>query len=623
MHASPVRVTAYSYNDSMNENQTPAIAALSDLIALVYDTASDHTLWPRLLQSVADYLSKAELDPALPLRTLEAERMVSSWFDGTGTPQSFHRSAAEEYVFTCLAPHFIRAQAMQRQWAESDQHRRSLEGAMDALPLGLAVVESSGMIVSINGAMRSMLRQQGALSIEAGRLLSRPRRTLDAALRQVLGESGSDVSLQLGGTGDRLSIWISRIIGGQEEIAQPRALVWVASQDEPVVSESGLCERYGTTPAEARLIQQILTGQSLAEIAPKLGVSLNTVKTQLQSVFAKVGVNRQSQLVQAVCSLPPWLRRDGAAPINAFHSLPSSTMSPVSNDGQRMRLPDGRRLAWSDSGDPNGLPILYMHGISGSRHLRHPDDGILHELRIRLIIPERPGTGDSDPLPGRTVMDWPKDVAALADRLELQRFVVLGNSAGTPYALATAHALPQRIVSVHVISATPPIERMEDLKAYSPQFRMAMMVARYSPSLFPPLMRFVVRSIRSDPYAYLEGIMRNMTERDRAVFEDATLRENYVLGLVAGAKHGTQYLATEGLLGVHGWSARKLQISAPIDFYHGDADWQIAIDAARRWVAQIPGARFHVIPDAGHFLIYSHWRELLKGIRDAAIRGRQ
>jgi pimeloyl-ACP methyl ester carboxylesterase len=164
---------------------------------------------------------------------------------------------------------------------------------------------------------------------------------------------------------------------------------------------------------------------------------------------------------------------------------------------------------------------------------------------------------------------------------------------------------------------------MEDLKAYSPQFRMAMMVARYSPSLFPPLMRFVVRSIRSDPYAYLEGIMRNMTERDRAVFEDATLRENYVLGLVAGAKHGTQYLATEGLLGVHSWSARKLQISAPIDFYHGDADWQIAIDAARRWVAQIPGARFHVIPDAGHFLIYSHWRELLKGIRDAAICGRQ
>jgi pimeloyl-ACP methyl ester carboxylesterase/DNA-binding CsgD family transcriptional regulator len=620
VHASPIRVTAHSYNDSMNENQTPPIAALSDLIALVYDTASDHTLWPRLLQSVADYVSAAELDPALPLQTLEAERMVSSWFDGTGRPLSFHRSAAEECVFSCLAPHFVRAQAMQRQWAESDQHRRSLEGAIDALPLGLAVVESSGVIVSINGAMRSMLRHQGTLSIDAGRLLSRPRRTLDAALRQVLGESSPEVSLQLGSTEDRLSVWISRIIGGQEEIEQPRALVWVASQDELVVSESGLCERYGTTPAEARLVQQLLTGQSLAEIAPNLGVSLNTVKTQLQSVFAKVGVNRQSQLVQAVCSLPPWLRRDGVAQINALRPLPSSTtMSPASNDGQRMRLPDGRWLAWSDSGDPNGLPILYMHGISGSRHLRHPDDGILRELRIRLIIPERPGTGDSDPLPGRTVMDWPKDVAALADRLELQRFVVLGNSAGTPYALATAHALPQRIVSVCVISATPPIERMEDLKAYSPQFRMAMMVARYSPSLFPPLMRFVVRSIRSNPYTYLEGIMRNMTERDRVVFEDATLRENYVLGLLAGTKHGTQYLATEGLLAVHGWSARELQISAPIDFYHGDADWQIAIDAARRLAAQIPGARLHVIPDAGHFLIYSHWRELLRVIRDGAI----
>jgi pimeloyl-ACP methyl ester carboxylesterase/DNA-binding CsgD family transcriptional regulator len=616
-------VTVHSYNEPMNDNQTPPIAAFSDLIARIYDTASDHTLWPALLKSVADYLSAAELDPALPVPALEAERMVSSWFDGTGTPLPFHQSAAEEYVFSCLAPHFVRAQEMHRQWTESDQHRRSLEAAMDTLPLGLAVVESSGLIVSINGAMRSMLRHRGALLIDAGRLVSRPRRALDSALRQIFAEGSPDVSLQLGGTEDRLSVWVSQIIGSQEEVQQPRALVWVASQDEPVVSESGLCERYGTTPAEARLIRQLLTGQSLSEIASNLGVSLNTVKTQLQSVFAKVGVNRQSQLIQAVCTLPPWLRKEGAAQLNAFRSPPSSTtLSTVSNDGQRMRLPDGRWLAWSDNGDPNGLPILFMHGIAGSRHLRHPDDGILLEHRLRLIIPERPGTGDSDPLPSRTVMDWPKDVAILADRLELPRFVVLGYSGGTPYALATAHALPQRVISVHVVGATPPIERMEDLKAYSPQFRMAMMVARYSPSLFPPLMRFVLRSIRGNVYAYLEGIMRNMTERDRVVFEDATLRENYILGLLAGTKHGTQYLVSEGLLGVHGWSARELQISVPIDFYHGDADWHIAIDAARRLAEQIPGARLHVIPDAGHFLIYSHWRELLKGIREGAVQAK-
>ncbi|MFX8347139.1 alpha/beta fold hydrolase, partial [Acinetobacter baumannii] len=87
------------------------------------------------------------------------------------------------------------------------------------------------------------------------------------------------------------------------------------------------------------------------------------------------------------------------------------------------------------------------------------DDGILYEEGMRLIIPERPGIGDSDPLPGRRVRDWPKDVAALADHLGLQRFVVLGHSgAGTPYALATAQHLPDRVRALYLVGAAPPIE---------------------------------------------------------------------------------------------------------------------------------------------------------------------
>lgn len=595
----------------MEEAPSAPVAAISELIGRIYDTAADHTLWPELLQSMADYVSAAGSDSAHPLPAPEAERIVSSWFDGAGTQLTVQRSAAEKYVFSCLAPHFVRAQAMQRQWLESEQHRRLLQGAMDVLPLGLAVVECSGAIVSINQTLRSMLHHQGALSIQAGRLVSLPRKLLDDALRQVIRDAGADVSLQFEGPEGGLSMWVNRI-PGEDEGDPARALLWVASQTEPLVSESALRERYGTTPAEVRLIQRLLTAKSLVEIAQESGLSLNTVKTQLQSVFSKVGVSRQSQLVQVIYSLPPWLRRHDAV---VDDSSPLMTVGAAKSNDQRMSLPDGRRLAWSDSGDPKGMPIVFMHGISGSRHLRHPDDGILAQQGMRLIIPERPGTGDSDPLPERTITDWPQDVLALTRHLGLRRFVVLGYSAGTPYALVTAHALAEQVLGVHVIGAIPPVERLEDLKAYSPQFRMAMMVARYSPSLFPPLLRLVARSIRKNPYAYLENLMRSMTERDRQVFEDATLRENYALGLLAGTKHGTQYLVSEGLLAVHGWSARDLRIRAPVDFYHGDADWHINVEGARRLVEQIPGARLHVIADAGHFLIYSHWREVLEAIR--------
>src|SRR5207245_3071247 len=103
-----------------------------------------------------------------------------------------------------------------------------------------------------------------------------------------------------------------------------------------------------------------------------------------------------------------------------------------------VRLPDGRRLAYDDAGDPAGRPLLFFHGLGASRRARHPDDGVAAGLGVRLLTVDRPGIGGSDPLLRRRLLDWPGDVAALADELGLDRFAVAGWSAGGPHALACA-----------------------------------------------------------------------------------------------------------------------------------------------------------------------------------------
>ena len=47
---------------------------------------------------------------------------------------------------------------------------------------------------------------------------------------------------------------------------------------------------------------------------------------------------------------------------------------------------------------------------------------------MRVIAVDRPGIGGSEPEPNRKVLDWPSDVAALADALDSERFSVLGLS---------------------------------------------------------------------------------------------------------------------------------------------------------------------------------------------------
>ncbi|MEM8931047.1 MAG: alpha/beta hydrolase, partial [Acidobacteriota bacterium] len=131
-------------------------------------------------------------------------------------------------------------------------------------------------------------------------------------------------------------------------------------------------------------------------------------------------------------------------------------MSHSSTDDLSMHLPDGRRLGYVELGDADGLPLIFFHGTPGSRKMFDADELMARIPGLRLILPERPGYGLSDPQPDRTLLDWPQDVAALADQLGLDRFAVGGISGGGPHALACAHRQSDRLTHTIVLASPAP-----------------------------------------------------------------------------------------------------------------------------------------------------------------------
>mgnify|MGYP002713305070 CR=1 FL=1 len=91
-------------------------------------------------------------------------------------------------------------------------------------------------------------------------------------------------------------------------------------------------------------------------------------------------------------------------------------------------------LGYAEYGDPAGKPVFHFHGSGGSR-LEHPVTPESLE-GVRYICMDRPGHGNSDYAEGYTMLDFPDDVVQLADHLQLDKFYVLGWSAGGPRALA-------------------------------------------------------------------------------------------------------------------------------------------------------------------------------------------
>lgn len=603
----------------MEKKPIDSPALLSELIGLIYDAASDLSLWPRLLEAMAEYLmGTAEEAHSLPADT---QALVAGWFEGKGMPALTSVDAAERSLFATLAPHFLRGHQIHQQLAQSEDERNLLEGVMDRLPLGMAIVDANGTAISLNRPMLSLARSSSHLRLESGRLVSRPAEALAGALARITACHSKDEPLRLGrSTADGgLSLWVSRLATPLSSgVSTGRVVILAASPSSRALSEGALAALFDLTPAEARLTQHLVLGRTVDEAAQAQGISLNTAKTQLKKVFAKVGVRRQSELIQAVYASPLWLDL-GASGREALQPATPTAAELISdregNGG--MALPDGRWLAWSDCGDPNGVPVIFMHGMAGSRYLRHPDDRLLVAQGLRLIIPERPGSGDSDPQPGRKIADWPMDVAALVDHLGLKRFALMGYSAGTPYAFAVARAMPERVLVLSVVAAMLPVKALGDLRDYAAIFRMSILVTRYAPSLVAPMVRVMVKGIRNNVYRYIEQSLAESTEADKQVFSDPRMRASYAAGLLAGVKRGEQDLALELLLASHDWSIDDGLPDLPLEFWHGEGDPLVSIKDARHLAARFPSAPFHSVPGAGHYVLYSHWREILAGMRQS------
>ena len=78
-------------------------------------------------------------------------------------------------------------------------------------------------------------------------------------------------------------------------------------------------------------------------------------------------------------------------------------------------LDDGRALGFAEYGEPDGAPIMYLHGMPGSRL----DPALLDEeyrrIGVRVVAIERPGYGLSAARRSWGLLDWPADVAAAAE----------------------------------------------------------------------------------------------------------------------------------------------------------------------------------------------------------------
>jgi pimeloyl-ACP methyl ester carboxylesterase len=115
----------------------------------------------------------------------------------------------------------------------------------------------------------------------------------------------------------------------------------------------------------------------------------------------------------------------------------------------------GRRLAAHEWGEPDGPPLIHWHGL-GTRtglHVNEVAPILAARYGLRVIAPDAPGFGGSDPSPQLSPSSLADLVAELLDVLELDRAAYCGWSWGATIGCQFGARHPHRLTALVLLDA--------------------------------------------------------------------------------------------------------------------------------------------------------------------------
>lgn len=191
------------------------------------------------------------------------------------------------------------------------ERARATASALEALDVPAAVVQKSGRVLAVNNLLESLtsLFRPAAFGHLA---LADP--VIDRLLKLSIADAGDRNipvrSIPLAATEDRPAavIHVLPLVRSAHDIFSSGDMLVVANlvgASQKEIPSALLAALFDLSPSEAKLAAGLTMGNSVAETATELGVTVKTARTYLERVFAKTGTHRQSELIGLLRSTFP------------------------------------------------------------------------------------------------------------------------------------------------------------------------------------------------------------------------------------------------------------------------------------------------------------------------------
>lgn len=280
--------------------------------------------------------------------------------------------------------------------------------------------------------------------------------------------------------------------------------------------------------------------------------------------------------------------------------------------GQTLRLRDGRLLGYAEWGDPAGKPVLYFHGLHSSRLALYQSPAFFATHGVRFITVDRPGIGLSSYQPGRTLLDWPADVAQLADALGLARFAILSLAGGGMYALACAAALPDRLTGVACVSPSAPLG-IPGISVPGATGRL-MRLARRAPWALWTVYALLAPRLRRDPQRITRLLGSGLAEPDAQVVARPDIQQMQIAMFLEAFRSGYRGEVRDVVIASRPWGVRIEEIALAVRLWDGDQNRLVPPSHAQYLAYALPNAQLRVLSGGAYTIIVDHMEEIVREI---------